>query len=376
MFPASEYAWRVEAARVAMAAAGADLLLVDHGELLAWLTGYTVSETMYRAALLPGAGEPWFVLRDLDTDPCRRKSWLSDIVGFADTADPHAVIAETIRARGLAGATIAADFNSYGFTAHTRDRLQALLPAARFQDLSGISDRLRRVKSAPELGLIAQAAGIADGTMEAIRRAARPGITARDASCIAAAEFLGRGADIGDVGPIVRGVGDNEFLHGALDTAPLVDGDILHVELIPKIANYGARLMRPILIGQDRRGFAATARRLIDLQDRQFAAMKPGVPAAEVDAILRGPVLEAGLRTRYDNVTGYALGLYARTPRTSDFSYAFRPNADWVLEAGMVFHMYVSAAGLGISETIVVAPEGGRRLTATPRSLLAADPLT
>ncbi|WP_246710088.1 hypothetical protein [Rhizobium leguminosarum] len=36
-----------------MASAGVDLLLVDSGELLAWLTGYTVSETMYRAAFLP-----------------------------------------------------------------------------------------------------------------------------------------------------------------------------------------------------------------------------------------------------------------------------------------------------------------------------------
>ena len=36
----------------------------------------------------------------------------------------------------------------------------------------------------------------------------------------------------------------------------------------------------------------------------------------------------------------------------------------------MVFHMYVSAAGLGFSETVVVETEGCRRLTASPRRLL------
>jgi hypothetical protein len=68
-----------------MAEAGADILLVDHAEFLAWLTGYTVSETMYRAAFLPREGEPWFVLCELDAGPCRDVCWFSDIVGFADT---------------------------------------------------------------------------------------------------------------------------------------------------------------------------------------------------------------------------------------------------------------------------------------------------
>lgn len=370
MFGPDEFARRVAEARAAMAAVGADLLLVDHGELLAWLTGYTVSETMYRAALLPRAGEPWFVLRALDLVPCRQQTWLRDIVGFPDVGDPHRAVAETIAARGFAQARIGADFNSYGFSAHTRDRLAAFLPDASFLDLTGVSDRLRRVKSTAEIAVLGRAAGIADRAMEAVRRAAVPGITPREASALAAAEFLRDGADSGDVGPIVRAAGDDAFLHGALSEAPLGDGDILHVELIPKVAGYGARLMRPVLIGADRRGMADVAERLIALQDRQIAAMRPGAPAAAVDAILRQAVLAGGLRARYDNVTGYALGLYARTPRTSDFSYAFRPNAEWRLEAGMVFHMYVSASGLGISETVVVEPAGGRRLTAATRGLL------
>ncbi len=60
-----------------MRATGADVLLIDHAELLAWATGYTVSETMYRAAFLPLEGEPWFVLRDLDARPCRDACWFS-----------------------------------------------------------------------------------------------------------------------------------------------------------------------------------------------------------------------------------------------------------------------------------------------------------
>ncbi len=372
IFPREEFAARVAKARAAMAEAGAELLLVDHAEFLAWLTGYTVSETMYRAAFLPREGEPWFVLRELDAGPCRNACWFSDIVGFPDTAEPQAVMAEELRRRGFAKARIGADHASYGFTAATRDRFAALLPDARFVDLQRASDLLRAVKSPAEIALIAEAAGIADKAMAAIAAQARPGLSPRAAAAIAAASFLENGADTGETGPIVPGVGDHEFLHGVMTADPLADGDILHVELIPKRRNYGARLMRPVLIGADRRGLSPLAERLVALQDRQFAAMRPGTLACEVDAVLREAVLAEGLRPAYDNVTGYTLGLYGRTPRTSDFSRVFLPDACWRLEEGMVFHMYVSAAGLGFSETVVVEAGGGRRLTATPRAMLTS----
>jgi Xaa-Pro dipeptidase len=353
-----------------MAQAGADVLLVDHAELLAWLTGYTVSETLYRAAFLPREGEPWFVLRELDAGPCRAACWFPDIVGYPDVADPHAVIAGELRRRGLAGARIGADHRSYGFTATTRDRLHALLQDAHLVDLPAASDLLRAIKSPLEIALITEAAAIADTAMAAIAAQARPGLSPRVAAAIAAACFLQEGADTGETGPIVPGLGDHEFLHGVMTAQPLGHGDILHVELTPKVSNYGARLMRPILIGEDRRGLAPLAARLVALQDRQLAAMKPGALARDVDAILREAVLAEGLQPTYDNVTGYTLGLYGRTPRPSDFSRVFLPNADWRLEEGMVFHMYVSAGGLGFSESVVVEAHSARHLTNAPREIL------
>ena len=374
LFPREEFAGRVAKARAAMAEAGAELLLVDHAEFLAWLTGYTVSETMYRAAFLPREGDTWFVLRELDAGPCRDACWFPDIVGFSDTAEPHQVMAQEIRRRGFAGAAIGADHASYGFTAATRERFTALLPQVQLIDLPHASDLLRAVKSPAEIALIAQAAAIADKAMAAIAAKARPGLSPRGAAAIAAACFLENGADTGETGPILPGVGDHEFLHGVMTGQPLADGDILHVELIPKVRNYGARLMRPVLIGEDRRRLAPLAERLVALQNRQLAAMRPGALAGEVDAVLRKAVLAEGLRPVYDNVSGYTLGLYGRTPRTSDFSRVFLPNARWRLEEGMVFHMYVSAAGLGFSETVVVEAEGGRRLTTAPRMMLSAGP--
>lgn len=373
MFERSEFEARVGKAQAIMAQTGVDLMLVDQAELLAWLTGFTVSETMYRAAFLPLAGEPWFVLRELDAEPCRRAVWFDDIVGFPDTADPHIVIAESLRTRGYDAARVGLDHDSYGFTAARLRRLVSLLPQVTFVDLADLSGTLRSLKSPAEIAILSQAAAIADATMMALCAIACPGLSARKAATLAAASFLERGADTGETGPIVPGIGNHEFLHGVMTSDSLGDGDILHVELVPKVRNYSARLMRPILIGQDRLGRQVISERLVVLQDRQIAAMKPGEMAHDIDAILRDAVLAESLRPRYDNVSGYTLGLYGRTPRSSDFSRTFLPNAQWRLEEGMVFHMYVSAQGLGFSETVVVTSAGGRRLTQTPRRMLSAE---
>ena len=59
-----------------------------------------------------------------------------------------------------------------------------------------------------------------------------------------------------------------------------------------------------------------------------------------------------------------------QTPRTCDFTRIFTPVADWPLEAGMVFHVYASAGGTAISETVLVGEHGAERLTQAPRGLI------
>ena len=134
---------------------------------------------------------------------------------------------------------------------------------------------------------------------------------------------------------------------------------------------YGARVMRCVSVGPPPAVLTRAAETLAALQDRQIAAIRPGAVAGDVDAILRDGILAAGLRDSFDNITGYTLGFYSHaTPHTSDFTRIFHPGATWKIEAGMVFHMYVSAAGASFSETVLVTGTGAERLTRTPRELI------
>ena len=162
------------------------------------------------------------------------------------------------------------------------------------------------------------------------------------------------------------------FLHARNDDRRLAIGDVLHVELVPKFNGYSARMMRSIRLGSASKQELETVETLVSVQDSQIAAMIPGSRASDIDALVRQPLLAAGLRKDYPNITGYQLGLYAKTPRSSDTSLSFHPAADWTLADRQVFHMYVSADGLSVSETVMVTPSGGERLTKTTRSLLQA----
>lgn len=70
-------------------------------------------------------------------------------------------------------------------------------------------------------------------------------------------------------------------------------------------------------------------------------------------------MLADGLRENYHDHTGYTLGYHAQ-PRTSDHTRIFTPAADWKLQPGMVFHMFLSAHGVAIGETVLVTESGPR----------------
>ncbi|MFO1267765.1 MAG: Xaa-Pro peptidase family protein [Rubrivivax sp.] len=368
-FTADEYAARLQRLRQRLAAARVDVALFDEIEAMTWLSGYGNSENRWRCVGVPLGTEPFFVIRALDATPCRQRTWITEVNAYADWDDPFPVLAGALARRGLAGARIGLDFMSYGMPLARFESLKRALPQCSFVDLGPLVWELRLHKSPAEVDLLTRAAAIADEAMTRAAGACSPGASQRDAARIAAATFIARGADPGPPGPISAGRGW-DFLHGHLEDGPLRAGDVVHLELTPRVAGYSARLMRCVAVGSAASATVDAMRRLVECQDRQIAAMRPGADAAEVDAILRHALLASGLRTSFDNISGYTLGLYAAAgPRTSDFTRIFHPKARWTVESGMVFHMYASAAGVSVSETVHVRADGPHCLSRLPREL-------
>lgn len=368
LFTQQEYDQRITAVRQHMQERGIDVLLIDQTEFLAWLTGFNISENMYRACLFPLTGDPTMVLRAVDMGPFLENSWVTDVVAFADWEDPVEVLADTIKKKGWNTKRIGLDEDSYCMPLRRYRQLTTLMQGTELVDFSGVLEHLRMCKSPAEIAYLRRASQVADLALEAVISTTGPGKSERDAAAVAHQVFMEQGADSSRAGIITAGIGDS-FLHGNLHSTPMSTGDVLHLELLPLVNGYSARLMRPVVIGPAGER-AKLAQQLIDIQDRQFKAMAPGRKACEIDAIAREGVLAAGLRSEYLNITGYTVGHFPlSTPHTSDFTRIFLPSSQWTLVPGMVFHMYVSAAGIAFSETVLVTDDGIECLTKSPRQL-------
>ena len=369
-FTRAEFDARGARLKARLRAAEVDVALFDEIEAMTWVSGFGSSANRWRCVGIPLDAEPFFLIRALDASVCRQRSWIEDVPTYRDWEDPMPVLAGALAARGLGKARIGLDFESYGTSIRRFAAMQAALPGATFVDIGPVVAELRLIKSAAEIELLRRAAAIAD---EATRRAAAvciPGGTQREAAKVAQMTFVEMGGDPYRPGPITAGRGW-DFLHGHLGDAPLASGDVVHIELTPRIHGYSARVMRCVVLGEPEPERQRAAEILAELQDRQIAALKPGARAGDVDAILRQGVIASGLRDSYDNITGYTLGLYGDAgPRTSDFTRILHPGADWSVEAGMVFHIYASAGGAALSESVLVTETGPELLTHLPRGLL------
>jgi len=130
--------------------------------------------------------------------------------------------------------------------------------------------------------------------------------------------------------------------------------------------------MRSVTVGAPTPRQREVMQALIEIQDAQLKAIAPGAKARDIDALVREPMLRRGLRPSFDNITGYTLGCFpATTQKVSDLSRAFTPRSDWTIAKSMTLHMYVSAEGLALSESIVVRETGIERLTRSERKLFS-----
>ncbi|HVM12339.1 MAG TPA: M24 family metallopeptidase, partial [Actinomycetota bacterium] len=105
-----------------------------------------------------------------------------------------------------------------------------------------------------------------------------------------------------------------------------------------------------------------------EAQERAFHAVRPGVPAQEVDRAAREVIASAGYGERFIHRTGHGIGLEEHEP-----PYLVEGNEDPLL-AGMCFSIepgiYLPGRfGVRIEDIVTVTDDGARRLNRANREL-------
>jgi Xaa-Pro aminopeptidase len=282
-FGAEEYALRYRRARDSMAQRGIDALLITDAINYRYFTGH-VGRTSNRPAffLLPLSAEPIVLAAaELGTRDVLQTCHVRDVRGYPLPFSPDP-LAEILRDKGLAGAVIGIERNDTffgGFRSQLQfdafQKLENLLPGARFCDCSELIWMQRMVKTSAEVDCIRKACEITARAYEESFRALKPGMTELDLARHIVATMIWSGADIpalGKHGPCAAVLMDAtrpaEELHVPCEK-PLGPGDLVHVDLGAIYKGYHSDYARAAVIGK-----------ASDFQKRSYAPVKDHVTRA------------------------------------------------------------------------------------------------
>lgn len=369
-FPIEEYQKRVEKVRERMAERKIDLLLLYGQEAVCWLSGfYTPAYFSYTALGLPLVGNPFLVLRRMEEQAAASTTWVEDLYVYDDDQDPTTYVQAAVADRNCTTGHIAVDKNSWYLTVERFEQLKSSLEDASFVSEGRLVDQIRCIKSHLELEKLRAAARIVEAGMKEAIRATSPGVTEREVAAAMAAARLRAGSDLPVDGVLTSGERTAQG-HGPWTDRVLKKGDQLYYEFHGIKDHYWARMLRSGMVGNVSDKTFNLHETLAKAQADAISLMLPGVNSREIDQACREPLIAKALKDQktYVNRIGYGLGLNFR-PTPGEFLYDFTPSNDFILESGMVFHMIVSAQGVGISDTIVVTDSHPEYLTAFPRGL-------
>jgi Xaa-Pro dipeptidase len=302
---------RIARAQALMAGIGADALIIGAGPSLRYFTGVGWNPTERLVAMiLPQAGGPTMVCPRFELGSLEASLGVAaPIVLWEEHESPYALAGEVLTQIGAK--TLAID-PALPFFAY--NGLRQAAPGVEPMDGAPVVDGCRMIKSPAELALMAQAKAM---TLEVHRRAAK--ILARGITTTAVRRFIDQahralGADDGSSFCAVQFGVASAYPHGLPGEQKLADGDLVLIDTGCKVHGYNSDITRTYVFGEP----SPEHRRVWEVEKRAqaaaFAAVRPGVPCEEIDAVARRVLAEAGFSGDYElpglpHRTGHGIGL-------------------------------------------------------------------
>jgi Xaa-Pro dipeptidase len=240
-------------------------------------------------------------------------------------------------------------------------KLQALLPRAALVDLNQQIDPLRAVKTAPEIEKIRNALHLADLAQFEIRRHLQPGITELELWTIVKSKVeLQAGARVPVLVDLVAGSRTAE-IGGLPSHYTLQPGDPLILDFVPRRDGYWGDNCNSYFVGQPSKGLENIYRVAHAALMTGAEAIRPGLRANELDALVRNSIRQAGYEP-YPHHTGHGLGTtFHDEPRIVPYNMQqLVPGMVLVLEPGIYLP---GTGGVRLEDAYLVTAHGCELLT-------------
>lgn len=354
-----EYAGRMACLRDWMRGALLDTALVTSLTDIRYLSGFTGSAglllVMPDDALLMSDGRYSSQAGEQCTLPFREYS----------RADRYPVLVEALEAYG----TQVLGYQDGSMTARELHMLEKLLPDIAMEPMGDVLLTQRRVKSAEEIELIAQAARITDEAFARVLPSIREGMEEREVALMLDVAMRELGASGAAFTTVVATGAHGALPHAEPGTRKLAGGDLVVMDFGAIYEGYCADMTRTIGVGNAGKEAESLYALVLEAQLAGLDALQSGVKASEVDAAARRVIEKAGYGNDFVHGLGHGAGLAVHELPL------LNPSAQDILLEGMVVTIepgiYLKGKlGIRIEDLCVVRKNGCERLSTTPRELL------
>jgi len=186
-FPEEEYQQRYERAQALMERDGLDALIVSEKNnywYFAGLISYQLDHIQRpQICFLPKRGKPALLVYGNDKAKAKALPWIGQVSAYTDVPFPQEMIADTLKAMGLAEAKLGfelGDDQRLGFPVNYLSRLTEALPKAQIKDGTAALTEMRLIKSPQEIQLMRKACEISIKAYDRCLPQLRPGMTRRE----------------------------------------------------------------------------------------------------------------------------------------------------------------------------------------------------
>ncbi|MDG4884276.1 Xaa-Pro peptidase family protein [Mesorhizobium sp. WSM4884] len=371
-FSEAEIAGRLLKVRKALAERGLDAAVFASPENIFYLTG--LDHWGYFAPhllIVPLDRLPVLVTRSMEKVTIENQVKAAEFRGHSDSETAADLAARVITELGLTEKRIGLEHWTSGLSHGLALKLEAQADA-KWSDVSGLVDGMRRVKSAEEQALMRRAAKVTDAAAQAAIAAIGDGAAEQEVAAQCVAAMARAGGHAPGFGPFIRPAARLGEEHTTWGDGVYRRGEPVFVELSGCVSRYHAPLGRLIRIGTIKDEDAAMAEVTAKAFNAVVKALRPGARAREVYAAWQGVADEAGLSHYRRHHCGYLVGIGQPPSWTGGNSVTgLRHDSDLEIETGMSFHILSWLMGTGrgddfISNTVLLTETGAEVLTRTP----------
>lgn len=253
-------------------------------------------------------------------------------------------------------------------TARFRSLRQALAGVENWTEFDGPIAALRAVKSAAEVQAIRRAVRLGDEVYAKTLQELQPGMTERDGRRLLRYYMDLLGAEGESFDSIVSFGANSSQPHAHITDKVLRRNQPCLIDMGVRLGHYCSDMTRVVFFGKPSPKMKEIYKIVLEAQQRAMAFVKPGVTAAELDAVARDFIARKGYRNHFGHSLGHGVGLEVHEdPRLAGFNkQPLKTGMVITLEPGIYLP---GVGGVRIENMVAVKTKGAENLTETPREL-------